>query len=304
LFIVGQDRETVEEYVKTVGVDPGGVLLNASLKAPEGLTDKAADALIERHPNSALLIGLNVVDSLEAINSGALDKAIDQLLDRLAALQRPIFLRFGYEFDGTWNHYDPDQFRAAWIKFYQRIKAKQIDNIALVWQSAASCDGTYSAHPLEAWYPGGEFVDWVGLSYLAPANCDFVPANAVLNLARQHRKPVMIAAATPQGYDIGQLTYSTDGTDIRHLTSGNLWKGWFQPFFDFVRKNTDVIRAVTYLNADWDSLRPDANGYRGNARVQANPGILEKWKAEIADARYLQAAPDLFAKLGYTPVQP
>ena len=76
-----------------------------------------------------------------------------------------------------------------------------------------------------------------------------------------------------------------------HLTSGNLWKGWFQPFFDFVRKNTDIIRAVVYLND-------------GTAQVQANKGILERWKAEIADPRYLQAAPDLFEKLGYTPAQP
>jgi hypothetical protein len=245
-----------------------------------------------------------VVDSLEAVNSGALDKEIDQLLDRLAAFQRPIFLRFGYEFDGPWNQYDPDPFQAAWIKFYRRMKEKQIDNIALVWQSAASCDGTHGAHPLEAWYPGDEFVDWVGLSYFALAHCDFAPGDAVLNLARQHGKPVMIAESTPQGYDVGQLTYSTDGKDFRHLTPGNLWNGWFQPFFDFVRKNMDVIKAVTYLNTDWASRGTDANGYRGDARVQANKGILEKWKAEVADARYLQAAPDLFAKLGYTPVPP
>ena len=39
----------------------------------------------------------------------------------------------------------------------------------------------------------------------------------------------------------------------------------------------------------------------GAARVQANKGILDKWKTEISDACHLQAAPDLFEKLGYTP---
>jgi hypothetical protein len=38
--------------------------------------------------------------------------------------------------------------------------------------------------------------------------------------------------------------------------------------------------------------------------VQANKGILGRWKTEIADPRYLQAAPDLFEKLGYAPAQP
>ena len=155
-----------------------------------------------------------------------------------------------------------------------------------MWHSAAECSGD----PIEAWYPGDEVVDWISLSYFTPAACDFASVNAVLNFARQHGKPMMIAAAAPQGYDIGQLAYSVDGQDVKHLTPGNLWKGWYQPFFDFIRQNTDVIRAVTYLNSD-------------GARVQANKGILERWQTEIADARYLPAAPDLFAKLGYTPVK-
>lgn len=36
-------------------------------------------------------------------------------------------------------------------------------------------------------------------------------------------------------------------------------------------------------------------------RVRANPDSLTKWKEEITVSRYLPAAPDPFAKLGYTP---
>ena len=154
-----------------------------------------------------------------------------------------------------------------------------------MWQSAAECNGD----PIEPWYPGDEAVDWIGLSYTAPAACDFAAVNAVLNFARQRGKPLLIAAE-PQGYDVGQLSYSPDGQKVTHLTSGNLWKGWFQPFFDFIRKNTDMIRAVNYLNV-------------GAAQVQANKGILDRWKTEIVDPRYLQAAPELFRSIGYNPAQ-
>jgi hypothetical protein len=133
-------------------------------------------------------------------------------------------------------------------------------------------------------------VDWIGASYTAQSACDYASVNTVLNFARTHGKPLLIAAA-PQGYDIGQLTVSADGQNVTHLTSGNLWKGWFQPLFDFIRKNTDVIRAVNYLNS-------------GATQVQANKGILGRWQTEIVDPRYLHADPDLFQKLGYTPVQP
>jgi oligosaccharide reducing-end xylanase len=316
LFIVGQDLDTVEEYSRTVGIDPGGVTTYTSLQRLEGITEKTnygagtvfMDGLVQNHSDSALAVGLYLVDALEAVNSGALDEEIDRLLDHLAALRRPVYLRFGYEFDGVWNHYDPDQFKAAWINLYRRMTEKQIDNVVLVWQSAAYCGGTYNARPIEAWYPGDEVVDWVGVSYFTQGDCQFAPVTEVLNFARQHGKPVMIAEASPQRYAVGQLTYSPDGKDFKHLTSGHLWKNWFQPFFDFVRNNADVIKAVAYINTFWDTQPmygpPYANGYWGDARVQANQGILEKWKAEIGDARYLQAAPDLFARLGYTAPEP
>jgi hypothetical protein len=204
-------------------------------------------------------------------------------LRSLAALQLPIFLRFGYEFDSVQQRADPEQYKQAWLKFQQRLKAKQIANVALVWHSAAEC----SVDPIESWYPGDQVVDWIGVSYFGQSACDFAPVNTVLNFARQHGKPLLVAAA-PQGYDVSQLSYSPDGKKVTHLTSGNLWKGWFQPFFDFVRKNTDTIRAVSYLND-------------GPAQVQANKGILGRWNTEIADPRYLQASPELFEKLGYTP---
>ncbi len=314
LFIIGQDLDTVEEYVKTVGIDPGGVTTHASLQRLEGIAEATdygsstvfMDQLVKNHPNSALVIGLSVVDSLTAINSGALDKEIDQFLDHFASINRPIFLRFGYEFDGAWNRYEPMQFKQAWIKFYNRAKDKKVDNLAMVWQSAASCDGAYDAHPIEAWYPGDEYVDWAGLSYFTQLkDCNNRSVDKTLDFARQHKKPVMMAESSPQRYDIGKLTYSANGKDLMHKTSGAIWKEWFAPYFSFIGDNADVIKAVAYLNTFWDSPprwgRSYPNGYWGDARVQANPGILAKWKEEIGGSRYLQASPDLFEKLGYTP---
>jgi endo-1,4-beta-D-glucanase Y len=281
LFSVGE-ADALAEYIAAAGVEPGGVALNTTLAS---FTAKAANAVLDQHPNSALLLGLDVADSLADINSGQLDQTMDQFLDQLAEIQRPIFLRFGDDFDRAQQRLDPEQYKQAWLKFQQRMTAKQIANVALVWHSAAECGGD----PIETWYPGNAVVDWIGLSYAAQSACDFASVDTVLNFARQHGKPLLIAAA-PQGYDIGQLAYSPDGQKVTHLTSGNLWKGWFQPFFDFIHKNTDVVRAVTYLN-------------NGTAQVQANQGILQRWKAEIVDPRYLQAVPDLWAKLGYTPAQ-
>jgi len=74
---------TVEAYSQTVGIDPGGMTMYTSLQRLAGIIEKTdygagivlMDGLVKNHPNNALVIGLNVVDLLEAINSGALEKS-------------------------------------------------------------------------------------------------------------------------------------------------------------------------------------------------------------------------------------
>ena len=113
------------------------------------------------------------------------DTKIDALLDKLASYNRPVFLRLGYGFDDPANKYEPDVYVSAWKKFHERIQARDITNVALVWESAALCGGS----SLEDWYPGDEFVDWIGARY---GEC----ANEVIQFAREHNKPVMLEAAS------------------------------------------------------------------------------------------------------------
>lgn len=175
LLILGQDVASVDAYMASVHTAPGGVAAYTSLKELEGLAEVAdagagpqyLDYLADKYRNSTLSVGLSLVDYLDAINNSEADAQIDTLLDTLAAYNRPVFLRFGDEFDSAANHYDPAVFVAAWQYFYARMETKGVTNVALVWQSAALCAGTFDGHPLEAWYPGDAYVDWVGLSYFA-----------------------------------------------------------------------------------------------------------------------------------------
>lgn len=311
LLIVGQDADTFDQYEQTVQEIPGGFTEYTSLQNLEGVqtpTDYGSgklylDYLAARYPNSAIALGLYVVDYLNSINQGNADGNIGKLLDYLTAYNRPVFLRFGYEFDGNWNHYTPAEYKQAWIYFYDQLQSKGVKNVAMVWQSAAYCDGTYGGNLIEAWYPGDEYVDWVGLSYFTQEDCNFAPVMEVINFARKHQKPVMIAEASPQRYETGKLTYSLNGQEFAPRTAEQIWSEWYQPFFDLIHQNADVIQAVAYINTYWDKQSmwgpPYNNGYWGDARVQANPVILENWKNEINQPVWLQAGPDLFATLGW-----
>ncbi len=318
LLIIGQDLTSIADYKDAVQLPPGGATTYTNISEGEaflnGLTTRAdwgagpihAQQNLTDDPHAVLSIGLYLVDttgsSLQHLAEGAHDAAIDDLGAFIQQAERPVFLRIGYEFDGAWNHYEPNLYVAAFRHLTDRLRAQGTTNFATVWQSATYAGGTYNNHPVEAWYPGDAYVDWFGTSYFV-----FDPSvhDAFLDLARAHDKPVLIAEATPQGYDLEALTYRDPTGEEEYVpkTPDAIWEEWFAPFFGYIHDNADVIRAVAYINADWNSQpmwAPDGgNGYWGDARVQANPKIQEKWLAEINTDFWLHGVPDLFDTLGY-----
>ncbi len=318
LLIVGQDTTSIDDYHAAVGVAPGGVTGYINLSDLSGLTTDADNGagpnnmgyLFQQYPNSTLAIGVYLVGQLPQINSGGLDGAMDELIRILKSWERPIFLRWGYEFDGPWNAYDPGQYIDAWRRMYGRIQAAGATNIAMVWQSATWCGGTYNGQSFQAWWPGNQFVDWVGLSYFAPQDCGNSAIDPVVSFARDQNKPLMIAESAPQRYDIGALTYSNtiNANDQLPRTASQIWNEWFAPYLDFIARNGDVIKAVAYINADWDNQPrwgpPYSEGYWGDSRVQANTIIRSRWLEEVTSSRWLNASPDLFEILTGSPVPP
>jgi len=76
----------------------------------------------------------------------------------------------------------------------------------------------------------------------------------LLDFARAHGKPVMIAEAAPQGYGLVERTYgspSSTGRSVVDETRQATGHNWHEPFSDLVRSNIDGIRAVAYINGDW-----------------------------------------------------
>ena len=312
LFIIGQDNDTIHDYLSAVpDPKPAGFTSYTSLRELHGLntpTDYGAglvflDDLVNFQQQSVISLGLYMVDFLDPTVSGTADENIDQLLDTLMEYDRPVFLRFGYEFDGSWNHYDPQLYKKAWIYFRTKMQQKGVDNVVMVWQSAAYSEGTTLQKPIEDWYPGDEYVDWIGLSYFTQVGSDTPPLSNVLTFARHHNKPVMIAEATPQFYATGRLTYSTTGQTFVTRSAETIWQEWYAPFFAFIYENKDVIRAVAYINTNWDSQPmwgpPYQDGYWGDSRVQANDYILDQWLTELNKPTWLLASQDLYTRLGY-----
>ena len=272
LVFIGQDLDTIQAYADAVGPPPDGVMLYTSVQKLEGLTEQIdigsgpmdGAELHRRFPTAALQIGLYMVDALEPMAAGAYDEHLDQLADWIRASGVPVFLRVGYECDGPHNHYDPAAYVRAYRYLVDRFRARGVANAAYVWHAYG---GAPAAQPLQAWYPGDDYVDWVGVSYFDQPQDLMEPAVA---LAQAHGKPVMLAEATPRG------TVPGDGA----LT----WQAWFDDLFAFIERHD--INALCYINSNWDSQPMWRGQGWGDARIQADPAVQAAWIAELRKPRY------------------
>jgi hypothetical protein len=296
-MLIGQDVGSIEDYARRVR-PPGGVVGYTSLDTLVGVVsvanwgagDQSLLSLAGEFPGRPVSLGLFLVNPLSEITSGSLDAQIDSLAGTLAGLGRSVLLRIGYEFDNPSNGYDPANYQAAFVHIVERVRAAGARLVRSVWQSQASCQP--SAQTLAAWYPGDSVVDWVGLSYFTQYGvCKNASVDAVVAFARSRGKPVFVAESTPQGYDLTAMTYSATGSGIQSETASEVWGGWFRPYFALIHANQDVIRAVAYVDADWEAQpmwQSGDNGYWGDSRVQQNAAIQQMWTTELQGTSWVQ----------------
>jgi hypothetical protein len=277
--------------------------------------------------NSVLVIGLymNEPGKFERVEQGGSDAEIIRLGKFIRTVRKPVYLRIGYEFDGVWNNSYANQeiYKAAFRRVTEELRKQGVKNFATVWQASASPldDIIEKKHEnIEAWYPGDDVVDWMALSwFLDPGYQSPIAevkttqgelADEVLALARRHKKPVMIAESAPEGYDLKDLTRKNitgvldgeAGKNVRQVNAPEIWKAWFQPYFSFIEKNKDIVRAVAYINGNWDIQKmwgpPYTGSYWGNSQVQENKYISDHWKKEIKKKNWLHGSTELFQTLG------
>ncbi|MFO1477949.1 MAG: glycosyl hydrolase [Verrucomicrobiota bacterium] len=203
---------------------------------------------------------------------GKYDVNLKRMSRRLVQLGRPVYLRIGYEFHGSWNGYTPDSYRAVFRRVHDFLAEAGATNVATVWCAEAGALPKDYAR----FYPGDEVVDWWAIDLFST---DGFASNAVVELfmneALKHRKPVMIGESTPRYV-----------TTLKGMES---WNGWFAPYFRFIDEHPNV-KAFCYINWDWAYY---AKKYSldwadwGDARLQNGPLVAERFGKELENPCYL-----------------
>lgn len=246
--------------------------------------------------NMALAIGLQFVNHEEKVADGTHDSYINKLADFLLSLgKRPVFLRIAYEFDGDpWNHYDRETTVEAYKRIVDILKGRGVENTAYVWQSTGFISGQ---EHLEGWYPGDDYVDWCAVSFF-----NRWKEIEMFEFARKKGKPVFIAEASPTISDYGGKLYGlTKETQLGNPEQAEeAWEKWFLPFFNAIEENSDVVKAVHYINCHWDSHPMWVNNptFKGiDARLHLNDSISNRWRKLTSQPKFIKSSPDLYEKM-------
>ncbi len=299
LLIMGQTLESITEYMDHFQDNPVPGGWSAYWGIPEfaGVTEAHKNdtgssqnhqMLIDKFPNTGVQSAMWMVGKWNVAKfagNGEYDRVIKKYSTWAKSVNRPIYLRIGYEFDGPHNELEPDEFIKAYRHIVNLMRKKGVDNIAFVWHSYAS--KTFKNYPLSAWYPGDDYVDWVAISVFGHAynGENFGPyCEDVLKFAKQHKKPVMIAESNP-----------INGIDS---VSASVWDEWFVNYFSFIYRNN--IKAMSFINEDWTQANIPGISEWKDSRLYTNEQVSRAWFEETNKDRYLKQSTELFNQLGYT----
>lgn len=268
LVFAGQSSANADNYVKTVKEIPAGFMFYTSLSDLKGL-DEAADFgageisaqyIQGKYPGTAIQLGLNLVNSLDDVLDGSLDENILKLGIWIKKTRVPVYLTIGYEFDYPENGYEPEKYVGAFKRIVNKMDGIKVSNVSYVWHSYAST----SVYGLDEWYPGDAYVDWCAISYFE--NSQWLP---MVQFAQKHSKPVMIAECAPL---LGE-------TSIENKLQ------WYSEFFRFIEFSN--VKAIGYINADWDSLAMFESYKWGNSALDGAREIRKLWKEKISSDRFI-----------------
>ncbi|MFA5087919.1 MAG: glycosyl hydrolase [Candidatus Omnitrophota bacterium] len=281
IFVIGQDIQSIEDFMGSLkripedeGVScPDGFMVYTAINDLRGLSEAVdhgaginhADMLSQQYPQMSIIqIGLYMKYMLGEVARGGLDENIERLGRWIIRSGKDVYLRIGYEFDNPDNQYHPDDYIQAYRHIVDYLRSMNVDNVQFVWHSIAWCDAQWPAYDPGQWYPGDDYVDWVGLSFF-DAQRD-KERRLLTEFAESKGKPLMVAESSPfRQYSLEEK------------------QQWVRKLFEYIDESG--VSFLSYINVDWDNLELFAGEKWGDARLEREEILMKEFLARVSSWR-------------------
>ncbi len=181
----------------------------------------------------------------------------------------PVFLRYASEMNGTWQAYsgDPDEFIRKW-RMVTRVMREVAPNVVMVWCPFATPQATIARY-----YPGDEWVDWVGVNLYSVHHYDGDPDKPALDDPRDHLRYVYDLYANRKPIAICEYA----ATHFCKACGGDVTDFGLDQMTRLYESLADEFPRVKMIN--WFSVDTAGNGLAANDYSLTNsPRFLQRYR--------------------------
>ena len=198
--------------------------------------------------------------SVAGIAGGRYDAYLREFADSVRQFGKPVVIGFGHEMNATWyswgnGHTPPGTFVAAWRHIVKLFRGQGADNVTWLWTINADLPST---GPIRDWWPGGNYVTWVGIDgyYYRPSDSfGSVFGKTIAQVRLLTHKPVLLSE-TAVGPGAGQPE-----------KIGELFAG---------------IRQYQTLGLVWFDIAQNDGIYHQDWRIENNPAAVAAFRRGAA----------------------
>lgn len=192
----------------------------------------------------------------------------------------PIFLRYASEMNGNWVvwHGDPQKYIEK-FRLVHDVMAEEAPNVAMVWSP-----GDVPAYSMDVYYPGDDYVDWVGVNMYTepyengnPATANMQSTSPIERLdylykTYSDRKPLMISETAVSHFaHIPQESFTDYGLLNLHR------------LYQIMPLKYPRLKSINYFNVDLKDRES-----RNNYLLGDNEAMKKLYSSMIADPFYLK----------------
>jgi hypothetical protein len=257
-------------------------------EAVKSVRDTGSVPFIRMMPRSSFAeTGPDPVYNLDRITRGDFDPALAAWAQAARATGTPLMVEFGTEVNGDWFPWNgrwyggaagPEKFRNAYRHIVDLFRREDARNVTWVFHVDASRSPDAAWNTMAAYYPGDDYIDWLGISVYGAQepNEDWIsfadrldPAYAEL-VAFQPSKPIAVL-------EFGV----TDGV------AGHDKAAWISDAFAAVTSGRyPRIKAMSYWHESFDN----DDGTRSTLRIDSSDPALQAYRAGVASPSFVSEA--------------
>lgn len=221
--------------------------------------------------------------TVSRIRDGYYDKDLTAWAEAARDFQSPIIVEWGTEVNGNWfpwngfwNGQDegPERFRDAYRHIIDLMDEREADNLLWVyhvnWNSVPHAEW----NTLSSYYPGDEYIDWVGISVYGALDKNRIPRT---NFSEQmdYIYPELVTMAPEKPVIISEF-----GTDLSsHQLSPEVWT---KDALSYITSGKwPEIIGMCWWNAEWPNDRNPANNT--TMRIEESEMVASLFSQYIGD---------------------